>query len=497
MQIDFYSGFTKRVNSTKTPSGSATKTLTGYLKEPCSVMDPVIQIKRPQSDAVPYSYTYAYIGDFGRYYFVRDWVWTSGMWECHMTEDILGSWKTAIGNTSAYIERCASESNGAIMDKLYPATTNFSTETVSLANSWTGTTISNGCFVVGIIGNASTWVGTPMLGGAVTYYVMSDTQMLDLLNYLLSDTFLDDAGFPTVMTALQQLSHDTAKAIVNPIQYISSCMWFPIPQSTLTDGVNRDIQIGYYDVGSNHAQGQYLTAVALQYYLTGQIPNHPQAATRGKYLNYAPYTRLSMSVQPFGTFPLDTTFCEVGSYLHCPVVIDPITGKATLRVILYEDALHAGSGAVVYETSGMMGIPIQLAQMTPDFLGSLSAVTSAAISIGTAAATGGVGGAAAAALLNMPTIGNAVENLMSQPITQGVNGSYLAITSLLPPVLTAQHFVVVDEDNDECGRPLCAVRSISTLSGFVKCCEATVDYACFESEKEAILNYLHSGFFME
>lgn len=495
MQINFFSGFKKRENSTKAPAvADATRTLTGYLREPCSVMNPVFKIERPLSDAVPYSYSYAYIGDFGRWYFVTDWVWVDGLWECHLKEDVLASFKTDIGNTTAYVERSASDYNGEIMDKVYPATTGFSTNVVNLSSGWYNVSPSGGCFVVGIISKASTWQGT-MVGGAVTYYVMTPAQMKSLLNYLLSDGFLNDAGFPTQMTAAQQLSHDVAKAMINPIQYIASCMWFPFTYSLLSDGVLRDIQIGYYDMGGNHAQGYYLNTVDLITYVTGEIPVHPQAPTRGKYLNYSPYTRLTMYVPPFGAIPIDPSYCEIGSYLHCPVHVDPITGKAIMRVVLWENSQHSGNNAIVCERSAMLGVSIQLSQMSPEILGGLQTAMQAGASVGTAMATGVPSAGDLALLMSLPTIGNAVNHLMPQVDSQGINSSFVAMA--IPPRLTAIHIAVVDEDNTELGKPLCEVRQISTLSGYIKCGEATVDFACFETEKKAILDYMLTGFFME
>ena len=75
MQIDFYINFTKRQNSTKRPveGGIVTKhTLTGYLKEPCSVMKPVINIQNVPIQNAPCVMTYAYIPSFYRYYFVKE-----------------------------------------------------------------------------------------------------------------------------------------------------------------------------------------------------------------------------------------------------------------------------------------------------------------------------------------------------------------------------------------------------------------------------------------
>ena len=118
MEIQFFSNFSKRINSTKQPT-TATATLTGKLKESCSIENPVFQIKPLSPDTLP-GYTYAYIPAFHRYYFVSDWVFNVPLWECTLQEDYLASWKTNIGNTSAYIDRSASESDGTILDTQLP-----------------------------------------------------------------------------------------------------------------------------------------------------------------------------------------------------------------------------------------------------------------------------------------------------------------------------------------------------------------------------------------
>lgn len=492
MQILLYSGFRKRENSTKTPLVTdATRTVNGYLREPCSIMNPVFKIERFPSDASPQSFTYAYIGEFSRWYFVRDWTWAEGLWQCSLEVDVLSSFKTDIGNSQAYIERCSHEYDGAITDKWYPATTNFSTERVSLASSWNGVAPSGGCYVLGIICNANR--NTSQIGGAVTYFVMTPAQLGSLMHYLLADGFLNDNGFPATMTPAQQLTQDTAKALINPVQYIASCMWLPCPASVIGDGSNHPIVLGFYDLDSNVAVGQYLNVTAFTMNVTGQIPIHPQAATRGKYLNYAPYTRLTLNVPPFGSIPLDTSFCEIGSYLYCRVWCDPITGKATMRIELYPDSTHVGSGAVVREVSTMMGVPIQLAQITSDFMNAIGSAVSLA-TIFDSALQGKIG-EGQLANLSYSAIGSAIDSLMPQIETQGVSGSFLS--TVMPPLLTAQFYVITDEDNDEFGRPLCAIRTINTIPGFIKCRDAHVDFSCYKDEKTRILNYMTSGFYWE
>ena len=66
MNVIFYSHL-KRSNSTKLPSGGTE--IACVLKDDCSVISPVLEIK---TATLP-DYNYAYIPDFGRYYYVNDW----------------------------------------------------------------------------------------------------------------------------------------------------------------------------------------------------------------------------------------------------------------------------------------------------------------------------------------------------------------------------------------------------------------------------------------
>lgn len=487
MQIELYSNFSKRENSTKQPSGTANKTLTGYLIEPCSVETPVFQIERLPADACPEAYVYASIPSLGRYYFVNNWTWNNGLWKCELQEDYLATWKTYIGATSAYVERSASNSNGAITDRIYPVTTDFSISGVALTSGYYNVAPSGGCFVLGIINNAN--FATSQAGGAVTYYAMTISQMRSLMNYLLGTGFLNDAGFPATATASQQLMQDTAKAFINPVQYIASCVWYPVPVTMIAESTTSAIVLGYWDLDSNIAIGHKVTSFVFTEAITGNIPVHPQAAARGKYLNYAPYTRLTLQAPPFGSIPIDTSFCEIGSYLHARIYVDIITGKAQMRVRIQPDSQHETSTAVLTEASAMFGVPIQIAQMTPNYLDAISSVVTMASNAYSGIVSGGN------AVLSLNSISSAIDALMPQSRTEGVSGSF--VQYVLPPVLTAQHFVVTDEDNTEMGRPLCEVKQINTLSGYIKCGEATVDYPCFLSEKRAIYKYLLNGFFWE
>ena len=55
----------------------------------------------------------------------------------------------------------------------------------------------------------------------------------------------------------------------------------------------------------------------------------------------------------------------------------------------------------------------------------------------------------------------------------------------------------VDADNAELGRPLCAVRTLGTLSGFIQCKDGDVSAPATAEELQSIENYLTGGFFYE
>ena len=514
MNIKFYSGFSKRINSTKRPTGNAQLSLDGFIREGTNITNPVIGIKNLGATS-PSSYSYAYIEKFQRYYFISDWKYDKGIWYAHMTEDCLASWRTNIGNTSAYIERSASESDGSVMDNLYPCDTNYVIQKTALSSAWNGVAPSGGCYVVGIISGDSSATDTSMVGGSVTYYVLTPANLRSLIHYLYSGSFLNDNGFPATTTLTQQLTQEVAKAFVNPSQYIVSCTWFPFGVSAFASGSNVDIQIGYYDLGSNHGTGKLLTSVFTTATITGIIPSHPLASTRGEYLNYAPWSKHTLIVEPFGSIPIDTSFLRIGSSLYGEVTIDPVTGKAILRVKILPPSGSGNTDCVMCEVSAMFGVPIQLAQVTSDFLGAsadllkgglilangLSEIpnssSTALVPYGATPPPIGLGNGDYALMLSLPSIGNAIKSVAGNVSSTGVNGSYLMTSPTLEPVIVSEFNKPVAENLTECGRPLCAIRTINTLSGYIKCGEVTVDYPCFDTEKSTIHHHLISGFFWE
>lgn len=470
MNVEFYN-FSKKRNSTKQPTaGSGTTYSDIELKDATSIYAPVILIRAagmPVATVAPVNtFTYCYIAKFNRYYFVEDWIYNAGIWEAHLSIDVLASHKTEIGATSAYVERSASAYDGSIIDRMYPANTSYSISYASLSNPFATIAPQNGSYVVGIINSDAN------LAGAITYYALTQTQLQSLLSYIFGNDIW-------TASAITEVSQGLFKSMFNPFQYIVSCMWLPVAVSTMGQNTGY-IKLGYY---TTNVIGTVVNSLYAKSYCTGDIPTHPQAS-RGSYLNYAPYTDVTIYVPPFGSIPIDTAFLSVGRHLQCPIWLDHITGEATLRISTSPtDPIR--ETYVCAERSAMMGVPIQLAQVMADYTHTVQTMQNGL--------SGGLAGIVAGAI--GATVQSALDAKFPSVSTSGSNGSFM--TTHISGLILTKFTRIVDGDNTDLGRPLMQVKTINTLSGYIKCGEAHFASPCLAAERSQIEELMKSGFFYE
>ena len=472
--------FQKKANSTKQPTlTDGTQFSNIQLKDETSVLNPVLTFNhvnwgthtptnRVPNPFTPSYWNYVYIVEFARYYFIDDWKYINGLWECSCSVDVLASFKTAIGTQSAYIERSASASNGDLIDKLYPTKTNVQITSATIATSWANVAPSGGCYIIGMVDNQTT-----NHIGAISYYALDTAGLNALLTYLFSNNIF-------VASNITEIGEGLFKSLFNPFQYIVSCMWLPGATSHY-GSTSTTVKCGYWDTG---VSAVLVNALADVRFITGTIPDHPQIS-RGAYLNYAPYTKITLFCPPFGEVPIDTSFLNTGKLLYSKVIVDPITGQATLRVAFRQNGTDPFSAKSCFEKTAMFGVPIQLAQVLSDYTNSIQTAMSGI--------SGGLAGIAAGAI--GATVMSAVESQTPKVSSNGANGSF--INFALDPELVVEHMLLADEDNTDHGRPLMSTRTISSLSGYIKCVESHFDGACMNSEKDMINNFLVSGFYYE
>ena len=461
ISVKFYR-FAKRINSTLQPSGSGTE-YDCILKDGCSAINPVIQLKLGQSEN-PTGFNYCYISDFMRYYFVSDWYWENRCWNAVLKVDVMASWKSSIGSYSAYVLRSASSYDGDIMDMYYPALAEV-TETKNDATQdpgWTKT-VGSGTFVIGVMGKSA-----GQNGGAVTYYAVNSSAMQTLCNYM-----LDISHFG----GLDEISDDLLKCIFNPLQYIVSCMWYPF---TLTTG-SATIHVGWWDVSVTGASE--LSSAVYTRNIAFNVPKHPQQS-RGNYLNMPPFSSYFIDAGPWGVIPINNIDVLDETALNCWMNVDLYTGTGRLSIVT-KDVV-----AISEDHVAQIGVPIQLGQNVLN-QGALSNAPGGAVNAIQSALTGNVSGLLGG---GVQAIMSAAEVSQSVPSTIGSNGSFAFNTAFC---IIGRFLKVANEDLASRGRPLCQAKTISTLTGYIECADADPAIDCTDGELSQIVSYMNSGFYYE
>lgn len=463
--------FKKKTNSTLRPSGQGYKT-SCEAHDPLDIMAPVMVF----NTLTPFPYNYMYVAAWERYYWIDNWTHDQGLWYATCSIDPLASWRTDIGNMTEYVLRSAYDFDSKIMDTTYP----LKAETVVSRSDMEGWSIpgtATGCHVVGVVG----------ANGLVEYYMIDNLPEFGAYMFgtnpnstLWTEVIADDPGvvegnIPTFM-----------KAQFNPLQYVVSCIWFPI--SIPHAASKTPVYFGFFDSGYTAYK---ITRSSFSLFSSRvSIPGHPQES-RGRYLNFAPFTRLRLSALPWGEVDLDTTkFSNKGSYpawnqIYLEAWVDPVTGSTKLYVM-------NGESETILVLVGQIGVTEQLSQVLKDNLATVTGGLSAVAGV-TQMATGNIIGGIATTISG---IGNAVSAQYPDVSTTGTNGARIAVcpTNIW---LTVTHQLIVGEDKVNHGRPLCERRRISSLPGYLVISDPDVELAATKAEIDAIKQFMTNGFFYE
>lgn len=457
--IDFYT-VEKKENSTYYPDRIADYSLGCTIKEPSSLLSPQIRVNLGITWN-PSRLNFAHIEEFHRWYYVNDWTWNNGCWEASLAVDALASWKWEIGQTEFYVLRASNEFSGNVTDNLYPVVSDATQyHTVYNTNPFYSD-YSDGCYIIGVVGKTN--IGSL---GNVTYYAMNKGQFETFNNALWSN--IDN------WTDIEDVSAELARAIVNPMDYITSCMWFP--RFPVLGPQVQTIKFGYWELTGLNAF--ICLAPPVNETITFDIKPHPQA-DRGEYLNYAPYTKMWLYFPPFGEIPLNPAdYIDIWK-IDCNYQLDFITGRANLFIG------NVDSGMWHMVSEAQFGVPLELAAYTPNLIGE-------AVNTGVNALAGFFGLGAEVA-----QIGSLLEAGAQGSVSKvGTTGS--AATYTRRPELYQVCYHIVDEFLEHRGRPLMKRRTPNALGGgFIQVADGDVECHAMPSELGAIKSYLEGGFFYE
>lgn len=484
MDVILFDSFKKKTNSTKRPTLSDGDEFHCKLKESCSMLSPTIILDIGTTDS-PYSYTYAYIDDFKRFYFINDWTFNGPTWIATMTVDVLATYKSDILNSTLYVLRAADDYDGDIYDDAYPvkATLLPGSPARSLAPNSVDISSKRGTYTESNFWQLSELTGFYIIAvtgaNSVKYYGMTGSvffQLIkDLLNYVPQD--------------FSDVSDGIAKSIAKPIQYIANAYWLPITSVPLfsTYAQSQKIKFGWYEMGPYYCMELDAQHDSLTIRFTLDVPKHPYSDDRGNYLNMQPFTIYNLDYLPFGTFCLNNVDISLTDTLACAVELDMPTGKGELYVSTESGKILLTHAASLY------GVPIPIAQATNDLFSSISSVLGGGIGAVVGISTGDVVGAVTSAATG---IASAVKSFLPNINSVGSQGSLVGFARHIPQLWT-KCYDIVDEDNAHNGRPLCQDVQILTLDGYILCRDGDINLDCTPEERSEISNYLTGGFFNE
>lgn len=440
--------FSKRKNSTKRPTGQGTE-VPCLLKSATTFQSPTFILQRPMNDMLQFNY--AKWAD--HYYFIDSTTSiNAGQTEISCTEDVLATYKNEISNYTCFIERSSNQTTLA-NDTMYIPTNDWvlSTRNVRHKEKIMTSTYSQQ-YIIRVVSRT----------GVASYYI-NGNQLNNLLDYMYTESNFTDV----ITDAITKLMFD-------PFKYIVDLKWIPFVDSAFNNSNVEAIQLGFWDSGVTAKRIDEDTVVNFSYSFAFDNPLY--AITDFRY--YSP---------SFSNYFIKLPFIGV-------VALNPYKIDESVNALYQFDAtsglcnVFLQSKKVIFASyQFQLSVPVQIGYASTN----IAQLTTSAVSLVGAGLQGNIAqgissGIEAGRSITAPevsmlgTIGN-ISNILNNQILEF--NSY-ACTSINP-------------DGASEGYADGSVRSISGLSGYIKCRNASIEISGFTGDQEAVNNYLNSGFYYE
>ena len=462
MQINVWSGFSKRSNSTKRPTAGTVKTV--VLKDIVNIKSPIFVIESATND-------YNYVEAFGNYYYCDCERQTNGTVKLICRIDSPATFKTQIGSYTGLIDFCSASSDVTITDPRNAPTSLL--DVTPTGFSLSGVSFNTvGGYIIGVLSDNVT--GDV---GVIDYYTMTAAQMRAFSQELYNQNFI-------------QLIPDQ---FTNSKDSLVSCIWVPM---TGIGGSSTAIHIGRETMT---AQGGHITdrIVSFNSGLTsiGFSTYSCGAGGNMTYLEKAPFCTGLLYLPFVGIVGLDMDVLAFTKNMQIDGYVDILTGDIVYNV------KYGGFRTSTYNGNVATKIPISSAGYDALGVATGALTTIGGIASGIAAvATGGgsllasagaaVGGGIAAAkssefhtMINGGNSSAIGANLGTSPV------AYIIQNTPTETNLTAYQ--------STSGMPYFKVGTVSACGGYVQCHNASVSIPGDGEEQNAINSMMNAGFYYE
>jgi hypothetical protein len=192
---------------------------------------------------------------------------------------------------------------------------------------------------------------------------------------------------------------------------------------------------------------------------------------------------------PFGVIPLDGTTLNHFTHLRLTVEVDGLTCEAILTV---EGVISQGGGVYTNDTvicvrNGLFGANIPITVTSINALGSIGSLRSRV--------TQGVRGNLVGMIGNF--ISSATELLVPDADQIGGKAGGIVGIDYDKNTLIGEFYEIVDEDTSSIGRPLCQVKTPSSLGGYIEGDSHEFSAPATITEMEEVKRFIDNGFYYE
>lgn len=449
MNITLYSGFSKRINSTRQPGGGESRSV--VLKENTSIERPTFILSGPLPN-----YNYAEFD--GRYYYVDDIVSIAhDLYELSCSIDYLATYKSEIGSYNCFVERSSSKYNVYINDGAVSAEQRLIAEQIATTPATSYDT--TGCYIVRVVGKDSA-------DGGVATYAMDISGLQSLLSYCFDENNFTD-----------EIVDQLVKTFFNPFQYIVSVMWFPIAKSSIS-GSASSVKLGWWEISGDFT---LISSSGITELVSLSIPANYYADYRAYHPNF---TQVTLQIPGTGAINLDPTLLSEGS-IWCETVIDYITGDANTSIAKYVGGVRRGTVATI---AGKWGVPVTIGQLQ-SIVGGITQV--AGNVIGLAMGSDNPGG-------NIIGAVEGVKNILSPtPSVLGGAGNKQSLKIKSSYSVSIRNYGSGELATSVYGRPCCKNLTLSSIPGYIKCANASVPIPSLGKDRDIVNSYLNNGFYYE
>jgi hypothetical protein len=478
---------TKEVNSTYKPSIIESDFLEVRLKDRTSLLTPTFEIYNTDITRLT-EVNYVVAKEFNRCYWITNITFTSNnIAELECKEDVLATYREQILNSTQFVMRSESEYSNAYTDPILPMQA-FVEESYSVQ---TIKEFKKGFFVLGVGG------GESLLG--TNFYVMDAIMLGVFIKYIFNaDNFAE------------LIDNKVSKMFFNPMEYISTCIYFPYEFVADSEGIwSADkIKLGFYEWEVPVSIGSYCKEIPTPTVTIDKVYEYQLPVLHkyddGNFRNFAPYTSYKVFLPFRGTIDLPNGLVGNAETIGFKTVCDLTSGKAFTDIYF----MKSGEKRFLQREEYQIGvrIPITFIDNSPtgQVISGFSGALEKAYETGINAEGGALESLKAYGSSLLDSLSEGVENAVGV-VTGGSNilsggGMKLSVGGVGEGIYNNQIFMITLQQNpptlplNTFGAPLMQPRKLSSLSGYIEVANPEIMIkTATQTELLTIINFMKGG----